>query len=163
MARGPRDVRSGANLTSIMPSYWQLLLLILPVFVLIGLGAVMRHVKWLNAEADASLLKLVVSFLYPCLIFENVLGNAALRVPGNLGGPAISLTVAELGQKKGKEMPKSPRGGKGKGGKKGKGGRRESRLPSYQKESLRRRRRGCRVCVLRCALHRKRRRTTRAE
>lgn len=67
-----------------MPSYWQLLLLILPVFVLIGIGALMRHVKWLNAEADSSLLKLVVSFLYPCLIFENVLGNAALRQPGNL-------------------------------------------------------------------------------
>ncbi|MFA6960528.1 MAG: AEC family transporter [Opitutaceae bacterium] len=67
-----------------LPSYGQLLLLILPVFVMIGLGAFMRRVKWLTAEADASLLKLVVSFLYPCLIFENVVGNTALRQPGNL-------------------------------------------------------------------------------
>lgn len=67
-----------------MPSYFQLLLLILPVFALIVLGAVMRRVRWLTAEADASLLKLVVNFLYPALIFENVLGNAALRQPGNL-------------------------------------------------------------------------------
>lgn len=67
-----------------MPSYWQLLLLILPVFLLIGIGATMRRVRWLTAEADASLLKLVVNFLYPCLIFENVLGNVALRQPGNL-------------------------------------------------------------------------------
>lgn len=67
-----------------MPTYWQLLLLILPVFALIGIGAVMRRVRWLNAEADASLLKLVVNFLYPCLILDNVMGNAALREPGNL-------------------------------------------------------------------------------
>lgn len=81
-----------------MPSYWQLLLLILPVFVLIGLGAVMRHVKWLTHEADASLLKLVVSFLYPCLIFENVLGNAALRQPGNLFlAPLVGFATVATG------------------------------------------------------------------
>jgi malate permease and related proteins len=81
-----------------LPSYWQLLLLILPVFVLIGLGAVMRHVKWLNAEADSSLLKLVVSFLYPCLIFENVLGSAALRQPGNLLlAPLVGFVTIAMG------------------------------------------------------------------
>lgn len=67
-----------------LPSYWQLLLLILPVFVIIALGTGLRKVGWLTAEADASLLKVVVNFLYPCLIFENVLGNAALREPANL-------------------------------------------------------------------------------
>lgn len=81
-----------------MPSYWQLLLLILPVFVLIALGAVMRRVKWLTAEADASLLKLVVNFLYPCLIFENVLGNAALRQPGNLLlAPLVGFVTIAMG------------------------------------------------------------------
>jgi predicted permease len=67
-----------------MPSYWQLLLLILPVFALIGVGAGLRRVGWLTAEADASLLKVVVNFLYPTLIFDSVLGNAALQQPGNL-------------------------------------------------------------------------------
>jgi predicted permease len=81
-----------------MPTYWQLLLLILPVFVLIGIGAVMRHVKWLTAEADASLLKLVVNFLYPCLIFENVLGNTALRQPGNLLlAPLVGFLTIAMG------------------------------------------------------------------
>ena len=81
-----------------MPSYWQLLLLILPVFALIALGAGMRRVKWLTAEADASLLKLVVNFLYPCLIFENVLGNAALRQPGNLFfAPVVGFVTIGLG------------------------------------------------------------------
>lgn len=79
-----------------MLSYWQLLLLILPVFALIGIGAVMRRVRWLNAEADASLLKLVVNFLYPCLILDSVMGNAALRQPGNLVfAPLVGfLTIA---------------------------------------------------------------------
>ena len=67
-----------------MMSYWQLLALILPVFALIAIGAGLRRARWLNAEADASLLKLVVNFLYPCLIFDSVLGNVALREPGNL-------------------------------------------------------------------------------
>lgn len=81
-----------------MPSYWQLLLLILPVFVMIALGAVMRRVKWLTAEADASLLKLVVNLLYPALIFENVLGNAALRQPGNLLlAPLVGFATIAMG------------------------------------------------------------------
>jgi malate permease and related proteins len=67
-----------------MPTYWQLLLLILPVFAIIALGATARKVQWLNPEAESSLLKLVVNLLYPCLIFENVLGNAALRDPSNV-------------------------------------------------------------------------------
>lgn len=65
-------------------SYWQLLLSILPVFAMLGVGIGLRRARWLTEEADASLLKMVVNFLYPCLIFENVLNNAALREPSNL-------------------------------------------------------------------------------
>ncbi len=67
-----------------LPSYWQLLVLILPVFALIGLGALARALKWLTQEADSSLLKLVVNCLYASLIFENVYANPALRIPSNL-------------------------------------------------------------------------------
>ncbi|MET0263509.1 MAG: AEC family transporter [Rariglobus sp.] len=75
-----------------------MLLLILPVFVLIAIGAAMRRVKWLTAEADASLLKLVVNFLYPCLIFDSVLGNAALRQPGNLFvAPLVGFVTIAMG------------------------------------------------------------------
>jgi len=75
-------------------SYWQILLLILPVFVLIAVGVGLRRLAWLTAEADASLLKLVVNFLYPCLIFENVLNNDALRVPSNLAlAPLLGLLI----------------------------------------------------------------------
>lgn len=75
-------------------SYWQILLLILPVFALIAIGVGLRRLAWLTAEADASLLKLVVNFLYPCLIFENVLNNDALRVPSNLAlAPLLGLLL----------------------------------------------------------------------
>lgn len=78
-------------------SYWELLLLILPVFGLIGIGVVMRRVGWMTTEADASLLKMVVNWLYPCLIFENVLNNQALRVPSNLGfAPAVGFAAMAL-------------------------------------------------------------------
>lgn len=81
-----------------MPSYWQLLLLILPVFALIGIGAALRRVKWLNEEADESLLKVVVNFLYPCLIFDNVVGNAALRDPANLVlAPLVGFVTMAVG------------------------------------------------------------------
>ena len=67
-----------------LPGYWTLLALVMPVFAVIAAGAGARRVGWLKPEADESLLKLVVNFLYPCLIFDNALGNEALRTPGNL-------------------------------------------------------------------------------
>jgi predicted permease len=78
-------------------SYWQILLLILPVFMLIAIGVGMRRLAWLTAEAESSLLKMVVNFLYPCLIFENVLNNDALRVPSNLAlAPLLGLVLMVL-------------------------------------------------------------------
>jgi len=68
-----------------MTSYLQLLRLILPVFALMAIGMGLRRVRWLTSEADTSLLKLVVNLLYPCIIFEHVFSNPALREPGNLG------------------------------------------------------------------------------
>ena len=67
-----------------LPGYWTLLALVMPVFAVIAAGAGARRLGWLKPEADESLLKLVVNFLYPCLIFDNALGNEALRAPGNL-------------------------------------------------------------------------------
>ena len=70
-------------------SYWQLLGLITPVFVLIALGAMLRRRHLLSEEADTGLLSLVVNFLAPCLILKTVLGNAALREPANLVWPPL--------------------------------------------------------------------------
>ena len=77
-----------------MPGYWTLLSLVMPVFAVIAAGAGARCLSWLRPEADESLLKLVVNFLYPCLIFDNALGNEALRAPGNLfAAPALGFAT----------------------------------------------------------------------
>jgi predicted permease len=81
-----------------MMSYWQLLLLILPVFALMALGMGLRRVGWLTAEADTSLLRVVVNVLYPCIIFENVHANPALRDPGNLAwAPLVGFATMSGG------------------------------------------------------------------
>lgn len=72
-----------------MPTYWQLLLLVIPVFALIGVGVAVRRVHWIEGDAETSLIRLVVNVCYPCLIFESVAGNAALRSPGNLLLPPL--------------------------------------------------------------------------
>lgn len=81
-----------------MPSYWQIVLLVLPVFALMALGVVLRRVRWLTAEADDSLLKLVVNVLYPCLILDHVPANDALRDPANLAwAPLVGFASVALG------------------------------------------------------------------
>lgn len=72
-----------------MPTYFELLGLIAPVFALIALGSLARAFGWLTAESDSSLLKLVVNVLYPALIFQNVLGNPALADPRNVFWPPL--------------------------------------------------------------------------
>lgn len=77
-----------------LPGYWTLLALVMPVFAVIAAGAGARRAGWIKPEADESLLKLVVNFLYPCLIFDNALGNEALRTPGNLlAGPLLGFVT----------------------------------------------------------------------
>ena len=81
-----------------MPTYFQLLLLVLPVFALIAIGVVVRRVHWIEGEAETSLIRLVVNLCYPCLIFESVANNAALREPANLiWPPLVGFAVACIG------------------------------------------------------------------
>ena len=70
-------------------TYWQLLALIAPVFILIALGAGLRRWRMMTEQAEAGLLRVQVNVLYPCLILQTVLGNAALRQPANLIWPPL--------------------------------------------------------------------------
>jgi len=56
----------------------------LPVFCLACTGVILRRTQWLTAEADASLMRVVINVLTPALVLHVVLGNAALRKPENL-------------------------------------------------------------------------------
>lgn len=81
-----------------MPTYAELLLLVLPVFAVIGVGVVVRRQHWIEGEAETSLIRLVVNVCYPCLIFESVATNAALQSPENLLlPPLMGFAITFLG------------------------------------------------------------------
>lgn len=81
-----------------MLNYWQLLLLVVPVFALIGVGVLARKLHWVEGEAETGLIRLVVNVCAPCLIFESVSGNVALRTPANLLlPPLLGFGVTFLG------------------------------------------------------------------
>jgi predicted permease len=72
-----------------VPTYLDLLGIVAPVFLLLGTGWLLRRVRWLDADADASMLRLGVYVLYPCLIADTILGNPALTNFRNIGLPAV--------------------------------------------------------------------------
>jgi predicted permease len=79
-------------------NYLTLLAAVAPVFLMIGAGWVFRRAGGLTAEADASLLRLVVNLLFPCLILDSILGNRALGEMGNLLlAPAVGFGTVALG------------------------------------------------------------------
>lgn len=81
-----------------MPSYLELLLLIAPVFLTMGLGAGVRRAGWMTVEAEGSFLRLLVNFFYPALILKSVLGNPALRDAGNLAwAPVVGFSTMAVG------------------------------------------------------------------
>ncbi len=57
---------------------------VIPLFMLLGIGAAVRRMKILTEEADRTLLDLVVHLLAPCLILDHVMASETLRRSGNL-------------------------------------------------------------------------------
>ncbi len=79
-----------------MTSYLTLLAVLAPVALMIGAGMLARAQGFVSQEAEASLLRLVVNILFPCLVFFSVVGNEALRQPGNLLLPPLLGFVTML-------------------------------------------------------------------
>ncbi|MEO7933159.1 MAG: AEC family transporter [Chthoniobacterales bacterium] len=78
--------------------YLQLLGLVAPVYLIIVTGFAVRRLGWLNAAADASLLRLVVNLLIPCLILDSILGNPSLaRVENLILPPVIGFASIIIG------------------------------------------------------------------
>ena len=61
-----------------------------PVFVIIAIGFLIRRNGVLSAEADASLLRISVNVLYPCLIVSTIVGNDALHHAVNVWLPPLT-------------------------------------------------------------------------
>ncbi|MFM7554825.1 MAG: AEC family transporter [Verrucomicrobiota bacterium] len=91
-----------------MMSLSDVLSAVLPVFCLVMTGVGLRRARWLTEEADATLLKLVVNVMTPCLIVDKVLGNQALHRPENLivpplvgfGGIALGIGTCWLARRR---------------------------------------------------------------
>ena len=66
-----------------------LLAVLAPVALMIGAGMFARWRGLLEQEAEASLLRLVVNILFPCLVLSSVLGNVALRQLDNVVVPPL--------------------------------------------------------------------------
>lgn len=82
----------------------RLLQIVLPVFLIIGVGYAMRRARILTEEADQSLIGVVVKLFIPCLALDVIIGNEALIRPANLFLPpamgflsvAVGLFISRL-------------------------------------------------------------------
>jgi malate permease and related proteins len=74
----------------------ELFRLILPVFALIAVGVALRRIHWIEGTAEASLIRLVVQVCMPCLVFDTIVGNAALKDPSNLLLPPLAGFVTTV-------------------------------------------------------------------
>lgn len=94
------------------PDHWQSILsVITSVFLVVATGMALRRLGWLTAEADRSLLHLVVRVLMPCLIFRVVVNDRSLQSAGHLivppflgfglcaAGLLVALAVSRLGRR----------------------------------------------------------------
>ena len=67
-----------------MHEYLKVLGGVIPLFLIMGVGAAVRRAGLLNEQADRSILNLCVHLLLPCLILDHLIASPALRQPGNL-------------------------------------------------------------------------------
>lgn len=68
------------------------------VFLVILAGLAMRRLGWLTEAADASLLRITINVMIPCLVLDSILGNPAVAVPRNLVlAPVVGFGTVFLG------------------------------------------------------------------
>ena len=68
-----------------MISFETILLAILPIYLLVALGCVLRWRKVLTAEMEKGMMQFVVHCLFPCLIIDKMIGSEVLRTPSTVG------------------------------------------------------------------------------
>ena len=71
---------------------------VLPVYLMMTAGLVLRRLDVFTKEMEPGLLKLVIHLLMPCLILDKVLGNELVRRPDVVGwGIGIGLLLVLIG------------------------------------------------------------------
>lgn len=67
---------------------------VIPLFLIMAVGAIVRRFRVLNEEADRTMLNLCVHLLLPALILDHLVANEALRRSGNLiWSPLLGFAV----------------------------------------------------------------------
>src|ERR1051325_5212114 len=95
---GCRIRRARRKHPALVNEFLTVLTAVLPIFCIAGSGVLLRQLNWLTADADASLLRVTVNVLTPCLIFDSILGNEAFAQPGNVWlPPLVGLGTLALG------------------------------------------------------------------
>jgi len=91
-------INQGINGVVIMADYLRILESVMPIFLIMILGAGVRARGWLNKQADDTLMKLAINLLFPCLILEKIIGNKALDSAENLFlPPVLGFFAAAIG------------------------------------------------------------------
>jgi predicted permease len=81
-----------------MQEYLRILGSVIPLFLIMAIGAVVRRRRVLNEQADRTLVNLMVHLLQPCLILDHVVASEALRRPGNLvWSPVLGFFCMAIG------------------------------------------------------------------
>lgn len=73
---------------------------VLPVYLLILAGALLRKINVLSRDQDDPVFRLVFSVLYPCLILDKILGSESVNDPQAVAwgiGAGFGLTVLSFG------------------------------------------------------------------
>lgn len=74
------------------------LLSILPIFAVIALGWMLRRTRVLDPGADATLFRVSVNVLYPCLLFDSIVANPALTSGATVWiAPCLGFVLAAGG------------------------------------------------------------------
>lgn len=81
-----------------MNEYLSILQLILPVFLMLVIGMVMRWKGLLEPAVESGLVKLVVGVFYPCLIIKSMIQADSFREnSGSLWGPVVGFVTVAAG------------------------------------------------------------------
>lgn len=71
---------------------------VLPVLGVIAAGFAIRRLDWMSEEADASVMRVVINLLTPCLIADTILGNPAFERADNVWlPPLLGFATTALG------------------------------------------------------------------
>ncbi|MGJ8695101.1 MAG: AEC family transporter [Verrucomicrobiaceae bacterium] len=75
------------------------MLAVLPVYLLVGVGLLLRRTRVVTQEMEKGMLQLVIHCLYPCLILDKTLGNDLVRQADVIGwgvGLGFGLVIAGM-------------------------------------------------------------------